>query len=319
MSAKIMGMVFDLDLPVGEKLVMLAYADHADHQGGSIFPSTALICKKTGYSESQVRRIVKSLEQKKLLVLISGDKGGAGITKHYRIPLDEKGVIVTPFSEKRVSSDTKKGVIATAEKGVIAMTPEPSLTINLTINRDEKKEGEEVTTADEMKKRTEEALFTNIASRSNGGLDLSKYPEDVRPVFQELYRLWGISPPLFSGKANKNGRAADWIAGARELLMVCEEFGLPALERYRLEHFVPYMQSHKGVAPHTVSRPASLINPIAGKIGEWRVESREVSQENPDVPPAIRGMKGRVRYRDKLYFDGKEIIDERPQENLTGL
>lgn len=180
--------------------------------------------------------------------------------------------------------------------------------------RVEKKEGEEVATADEFKKRTEEALFSNIASRSNGGLDLSKYPEDVRPVFRELYRLWGISPPSFAGKANKNSRAADWISGARELLMVCEEFGLPALERYHKEWYAGMVENKRktgqGVAPHTVGRPASLINPIAGKIGEWRVESREVSQDN-SLPSAVYEIKGVVvSVGGRRFYNGKEIVDE---------
>ncbi len=34
MSGKISGMVWDADLPRNLKYVLLAYADHADHEGG---------------------------------------------------------------------------------------------------------------------------------------------------------------------------------------------------------------------------------------------------------------------------------------------
>jgi len=58
-----MGIVWDCDLPQNHKLVLLAYADHADHDGGSIFPSINLIAYKTGYSERSVQRITRELEE----------------------------------------------------------------------------------------------------------------------------------------------------------------------------------------------------------------------------------------------------------------
>lgn len=68
MSVKMMGAVWDTVMSPNEKLVLLAYADHADHKGNNIFPSIKLISSKTGYSERQVQRITKLLEQKGYLV-----------------------------------------------------------------------------------------------------------------------------------------------------------------------------------------------------------------------------------------------------------
>lgn len=75
MSGKIMGQVWDIVLPPPQQLVLLALTDHADHTGGSIRPSFGLIAWKTGYSERQVRRIVKQLEQAKLLVRVETRPG----------------------------------------------------------------------------------------------------------------------------------------------------------------------------------------------------------------------------------------------------
>ena len=69
MSAKVSGAVWDLELPHNEKLVLLAMADHADHNGHNVYPSLRLIAWKTDYDERQVRRIVDILETKGVLVV----------------------------------------------------------------------------------------------------------------------------------------------------------------------------------------------------------------------------------------------------------
>jgi hypothetical protein len=69
MSVKIMGMVWDSSLPRNEKFILLAYADHADHEGGNIYPAVATIAKKTGYNERMVRRITKALTERGVLIL----------------------------------------------------------------------------------------------------------------------------------------------------------------------------------------------------------------------------------------------------------
>lgn len=68
MSWKISGACWDLDLPANKLLVLIAMADHADHEANNVFPSMGLIAWKTGYSERQVRRIVKMLVDDGILV-----------------------------------------------------------------------------------------------------------------------------------------------------------------------------------------------------------------------------------------------------------
>lgn len=83
MSVKIMGLVWDSDLPRDEKYVLLAYADHADHEGRGIFPSYGRIAWKTGYSRRQVMRITDSLTSKNIL-----KPDGASINNIHRWRID---------------------------------------------------------------------------------------------------------------------------------------------------------------------------------------------------------------------------------------
>lgn len=63
-----MGFVWDSCLPHNLKLVALAYADHADHDGRNIFPSVPLVARKTGYTERQVQVITRKLTDLGVLV-----------------------------------------------------------------------------------------------------------------------------------------------------------------------------------------------------------------------------------------------------------
>ena len=50
-------------LPRPEKFVLLALADHADHEGGHISPSLGRVALKTGYSYQKVLAIVKGMRE----------------------------------------------------------------------------------------------------------------------------------------------------------------------------------------------------------------------------------------------------------------
>ena len=93
MSVKIMGMVWDLQIDPNKKFVLMAYADHADHKGGNIWPAIDTIVKKTCYHERSVQRITRELEEDGYLV--SDGKGPVGTNK-WRIPLSEGGDKIAP-------------------------------------------------------------------------------------------------------------------------------------------------------------------------------------------------------------------------------
>jgi helix-turn-helix protein len=68
MSVKTMAKVWDMNIGPSEKLVLLAYADHADHDDNNMFPAIDTVAKKTGLSSRHVQRITRGLEKKGILV-----------------------------------------------------------------------------------------------------------------------------------------------------------------------------------------------------------------------------------------------------------
>jgi len=150
MSVKISTLVWQLELPRGHRLVLLAYADHASHDGTNVFPSVALIARKTGYSERSVQRITRRLVSQGLLRPDGGQTGGRKITARWRIPLaddriaslgSEKGdktgaERVTPAAQKGDNSSLER-VTPVTQKGDTAMSPESSLTVRGTVRNPE--------------------------------------------------------------------------------------------------------------------------------------------------------------------------------------
>jgi hypothetical protein len=127
MSGKATGMVWELDIPHPQQYVLLAMADHADHEGGNIYPSIAAIAWKTGYSERQVQRIVKELVTSKILELTKQAAGQYG-TNHYRIVWENapRKSPRKPMGDKMSSLDSVRGDILTF-RGDTQMSPDPSL------------------------------------------------------------------------------------------------------------------------------------------------------------------------------------------------
>lgn len=80
-----MGQVWEKDLPFNKAWVLMALADHADHQGNNVFPALPLIAWKTGYALSSIKRIVAELRDDGILKPYGHTPGGVVI---YRIVLD---------------------------------------------------------------------------------------------------------------------------------------------------------------------------------------------------------------------------------------
>ena len=114
--------------------MLLCYADHADHDGGSIWPAADLIAKKTGYTKRTVQRLTRELEDLGLMLPVGDKKGGRARTNQWTMPISGglKGVSpVTLSKSKRVSPVTKR-VSGRARKGDTALSPEPSVTVKET-------------------------------------------------------------------------------------------------------------------------------------------------------------------------------------------
>ena len=82
MSVRIMAEVWDTNLPPHQKLVLLAYADHANDEGTSIYPGEDLMVRKTSYSAGNIRRVTRDLIDEGILERVSkGHRGQRAVSK----------------------------------------------------------------------------------------------------------------------------------------------------------------------------------------------------------------------------------------------
>lgn len=138
MSVKLMGQVFELDLPRPEAWVLMSLVDHAEHDGSKIFPSVDLIAWKTGYKRRQVQNIVRSLISRGLLVLVEEARDHR--PREYRAELTgaplkpERGADSAPRRTTRRAKGIASrgmqpcdtGVQRDGKRGAKAIAPEPS-------------------------------------------------------------------------------------------------------------------------------------------------------------------------------------------------
>lgn len=151
-----LGQVWELRLPRNQKNVLLALADHADHNGENAFPGVELLAWKTDYSERQVQAILRELEAGAdeaedgragpVIEPMGPTTGGRGYATAYRLLLDNaprkaplaprrhrwKGAKTSPFpraASGKGEVPPAKRVKSGAEKGEVATAPQPSGTV----------------------------------------------------------------------------------------------------------------------------------------------------------------------------------------------
>jgi hypothetical protein len=131
MSVRQSELAWQLDLSSNRKFVLLELADHADPDGGHVFPSQGFIAMRTGYSTRQIRRILRELEvcpdptdgecrhetpHLGLIEPVAHGKGGRGMATEYHLHLDantnEKAVKLSGFIDSKTrTSATQKADI----------------------------------------------------------------------------------------------------------------------------------------------------------------------------------------------------------------
>jgi hypothetical protein len=191
MSVKQMALVWELDLAPNKRLVLLAYADHADDDGDNVFPSLGRVAHKTGYSVDQVRRLSRDLVDDGLMEL--AEKGvGRGNTHRYRLTL-EKGVKLPPFKPKREKVADDKEKVASRPQKVAPMPPEPSVEPSTNHSRRDGKPSPEqtnwMTVYCEQAKRFGVSVSDEDRNRLPGNLVRCQAKEGASD--SEMYRLIG--------------------------------------------------------------------------------------------------------------------------------
>ena len=113
MSVKAMSLVWDMECPTtineiefkpGHKYTLVAYADHADHNGKNIYPAVATIARKTGYEERSVQRLTHELEN--MGILVEDGQGPRGTNKWF-IPFSDGGDKISPLKKFQGDKDAK--------------------------------------------------------------------------------------------------------------------------------------------------------------------------------------------------------------------
>lgn len=102
MSVKAMSLVWDMTCPdtvngmefkPSHKFCLLAYADHADHNGKNIFPAVGTVAKKTGLDERTVQRLTADMVN--MCILLDDGKGPRG-TNRWSLPYSAGGDKLSP-------------------------------------------------------------------------------------------------------------------------------------------------------------------------------------------------------------------------------
>lgn len=89
MSVRVMSWIWDNSDTIGTaRLLLLAIADNADHDGRNAWPSIATLVRKTRLSERTIQRTVKELEAGGHIELIRG--GGRGNTHLFRVLMEPR-------------------------------------------------------------------------------------------------------------------------------------------------------------------------------------------------------------------------------------
>lgn len=116
MSIEVMTAVWKLDLPRDEKIVLLAFADHADDDG-FCFPSVGRIAWKCGYSTRSIQRKISDLvNERKILQIVGVEDHKNGKPTRYRV-LPSKGTVLPPFIAKTFRDKLSPGDTGGATPG----------------------------------------------------------------------------------------------------------------------------------------------------------------------------------------------------------
>jgi len=99
MSVRVQADVWQTALPPNQRLVLLAYADHANDDGESIYPGEQIMRDKTSYSATSIRRITAELIDAQ--VLIRTAEGHKGQRANFRIDMAVLGTLVDDATKAR--------------------------------------------------------------------------------------------------------------------------------------------------------------------------------------------------------------------------
>lgn len=223
MSWKVSGQVWEIELPANKLIVMLAMADHADHEGHNVFPSIGLIAWKTGYSERQIQRIIKALVADGLLV----ENKRPGQTTLYSINLSEG----TPKAKYKPAENKGRQIVTpdtamSPHPGHSYVTPTPDTAMSPEQSLEQS--GNENTAsadADEVRATPEQV---DIAIYGTAEKPERKRDELFDAVANQVFDI--RNPDALNGQGGRIATISNWLKG-KEPAKAAKARGVGQLER----------------------------------------------------------------------------------------
>ena len=238
-----MGMVWDLKIGRDEKLVLLAYADHVNQEGGSIYPAVETIAEKTGYCQRFVQALTRRLEKAGYLV---PDGHGPHGTNRYRIPITGDAISTPVQNEAAGDAELAPGGCKKITQEVQAAAPEPSINTFAFSS----KEIEEIT----QREKQREIAKLKRADSPNAWRGRENIPEPIRDLLDVFVQITGQRP--------SKAQFMDWLNTGQEWL----ELGIKA-EDLRTAYARANPPDGRGFL---VTRPGSLTSTAGAIAGERR-------------------------------------------------
>lgn len=339
MSVRVMSQVWASDLGRDDKYILLCLADFGNDEGESIYPAVGYIVWKTGYSETQVKAILRKLRKSGLIgVAFEGSKYG---TNQYKINIDllptrppysppkkgrpEKGESETDpiLEDEKGGSETdprigKGGAVfekqgSETDPNTLENPPANIYTLDsggdkiaaegdLPGDQDQVSENKNGSRTQAQKKGDLVDGLLKFAQDQEGKIDVGHFPEDVREIVSLYCELWDQLPPMKNGK--KGGEFALWIDDARNMRVAGGDLVFDALRSIKSR---PY----EWMAKAMIGRPGALIRAVRARAGEIRenrsdIQNRSVDIE--DVPGEI------IEETTSIYPEANPIVYEKVVE-----
>ena len=197
MSIRVMCWVWDSSLPPIDRLVALAYADHADHDGHHIYPSRETIARKTGLDIRTISRVRERLIRQGVLVPVRMSKGGRPsefsmsneALNRGAVPLSDPDSTGAPSPLNRGTQSLSTGALDVSNRGTVPL--EPSVTVKK--NRQGTERGRVSKGDDVLAEQARSALDSPSVRLWRSKVRMPLSPEAAIAIFKAIHDLdqWG--------------------------------------------------------------------------------------------------------------------------------
>jgi hypothetical protein len=281
MSAKLTGLVWELELPHHKQSVMLALADNAHDDGSNCYPGVDYLSWKTGYDRRTVQRILRDLETDGLIIPVTNSSGGRGRELEYRIDVTA-GTRKRPWHEVREELRRQKREKQAGKRAADCPPLSDPKGGNSPTFTEEEKGGETPTFGEPKGRRIEQQRAASDALKGgNSHTPLSITEPSTEPNTNHTHRRASADAPLRPAAVcvcdTKHGSK---ICDAERIRIASNMPGIRAPERYAmtvearrgtydLAFLKRQRELQKLIKPSTEPERDTSACPDCGGLGFW--------------------------------------------------